>query len=301
MRFLTLSADPEDLSAATSSSMPQYLFLFTMVLLFLPRVLGILTMLPQARQYGGVIRLVFCALLENILSALLAPVLMMFHTFFVLMTVFGWQIKWTTQNRADTGLTFGHCLKLYGWLTCLGVAVYPIASIYLGRQALWLTPILAGWILAPVLAWFTSGLRTGKFFRSCGLFVTPEEFQPPTELQNLEEEEEEEDSNSPLWVQALLSPYVQAVHLSLVRQGSSSNSDGPVQSSLATLGERLIREGPGALNAKEKLRLLWDGETVFWLHQELWARPESKMHSSWTKLQTECSSSRLLSSYLMTS
>jgi membrane glycosyltransferase len=301
MRFLTLSADPEDLGAATSTHMPQYLFAFTMVLLFLPRILGIITTLPQARKYGGAARLLFCALLENLLSALLAPVLMMFHTFFVLMTVLGWQIKWTTQNRADTGLTFGHCLKLYGWLTCLAAVIFPIARFYLGMQAIWLLPILAGWVLAPVLAWSTSNSRLGKFFQKCGFFVTPEEFETSPELQGLEEDEgNEEHTSSPLWVQALLSPYVQAVHLSLVRQGTSSTSDAPVQSSLATLGERLIREGPQALNAKEKLRLLWDGETVFWLHQELWARPKSQRHSSWTKLQSESSTTPLLSNYLMT-
>jgi membrane glycosyltransferase len=293
MRFLTLSADPEDLSAATSSG-NGYLLALTLGLLFIPRVLGILTTLPKARQFGGVFRLLASALLENLVAMLMAPVLMMFHTFFVLMTIFGLQIKWNPQNRADTGLGFVHCLMLYGWLTCLGLITYPIANFYLGHGALWLLPIWAGWIVAPLLAWVTSGRRLGLFFKSCGLFVTPEETQPPPELQGLDQDEEA--PASPLWVQAFLSPYVQAVHLLLVRQGSSSGAN-PVES-LAALRERLIREGPAAINAKEKLRLLWNGDTVFWLHQELWSRPGTQMHSSWNKLQTECGSSRLLSHYL---
>jgi membrane glycosyltransferase len=300
IRFLTLSADPEDLGAATSSHMGAHaglLLALTLTLLFLPRALGILATLPRARQFGGTFRMLLSAALENLLSFFLAPVLMMFHTFFVLLTLSGWQIKWTTQNRADTGLTFKHCLALYGWLSCLGLITYPISAYYLGRVSLWLLPILVGWILAPFLAWVTSGRRLGMIFKSCGLFVTPEEIQPPPELQGLDDDGEEPSPPSPLWVQALLSPYVQAVHLSLVRQGSPGGGV-PVQF-LATLRERLIREGPQALNAKEKLRLLWDGETVFWLHQELWSRPGTQLHPSWIKLQADCGSSPLLTHYLM--
>jgi len=301
MRFLTLSADPQDLGAATSSHAGSHVGLLlglTLTLLFLPRVLGILTTLPKAAQFGGTSRLLLSALLENLLSFFLAPVLMIFHTLFVLLTLLGWQIKWTTQNRADTGLTIKHCLALYGWLSCLGLIMCPISAYYLGNVSWWLAPILAGWILAPFLAWVTSVRRMGMLSRACGLFVTPEEVQPPPELQGLDDDDGASSAASQLWVQALLSPYVQAVHLSLVRQGTSSNGV-PVQF-LATLRERLIREGPQALNTKEKSRLLWDGETVFWLHQELWSRPAAQLHPSWIKLQAGCAGSPLLSHYLTT-
>jgi membrane glycosyltransferase len=298
MRFLTLSADPEDLGAAATSTHTGLLLALTLTLLFLPRFLGILTTLPRAKQFGGVFRLFVSALLENILSFFLAPVLMMFHTIFVLFTISGWQIKWTTQNRADTGLSFTHCLKLYGWLSVLGLSTYPIAVYYLGDVALWLLPILSGWVLAPLLAWITSGRRLGMALKSWGLFITPEEVNPPPELQGLDGEEDETTATSLLWVQALLIPYVQAVHLSLVRQGSSNNSEPAAQSPASALGERIMRDGPQSLNSQEKLRLLWDGETVFWLHQELWSRPGAQLHPSWSKLQADCGNSRLLSNYL---
>jgi len=99
-------------------------------------------------------------------------------------------------------------------------------------------------------------------------------------------------------VQALLSPYVQAVHLSLVRQGSSGKDETPARS-LADLRERLVREGPQAIPAKDAVRLLWHGETVFWLHQELWTRPKEQLHASWADLQSEAERSRLLKDYLL--
>jgi len=298
MRFLMLSADPEDLGAA-SRSHAGLLLIMTVVLLFVPRLLGLLTTLPRARQFGGAFHLFLSVVLENVVSLLMAPVLMMFHTLFVLLTISGLQIKWNPQNRADTGLSFSHCLKLYGWLTLLGAITGPLAHFYLGKMSLWLLPIFAGWILAPLLAWVTSGSRLGLLFKKHGLFVTPEEVHTPPELQGLNEGEKnpEEGPASPLWVQALLSPYVQAVHLSLVRQGLSHSHETPIKS-LVDLREKLIREGPQAISPKEKARILWNGETVFWLHQELWARPEALMHPSWIRLQADCGRNRLLSDYL---
>ena len=293
-RFLMLSADPEALGAATRSH-SGYLLVMTLILLFVPRLLGVLATLPRARQFGGAFHMVTSAVLENIIAILMAPVLMMFHTLFVLLTIFGLKINWTTQNRADTGLGLFHCLALYGWLTCLGVITYLVSVNFLGHSSLWLLPIFAGWIFAPVLAWATSSRETGLFFKRYGLFITPEEIEMPAELQGLNDEEGPGDS-SPLWVQALLNPYVQAVHLSLVRQGSST-TETPVQS-LADLRERLIHEGPFAINAKEKVRLLWNGETVFWLHQELWGRPATRLHPIWNKLQADCRNCRLISDYL---
>ena len=206
-RFLMLSAEPEDLSAASGAPTMELVAL-TLTLLFMPRILGILTTLPRARAFGGVFRMLVSALLENIFSILMAPVLMMFHTLFVLFTILGVQIKWNPQNRADKGLSLAHCLRLYGWLTVLGLTLWPVAIQFLGVSGWWLSPIFTGWIFAPFIAWITSGPGLGRLLRKCGLFVTPEEINPPPELQGLNDPEpaaeETKGKPSPLWVQALL-------------------------------------------------------------------------------------------------
>ena len=299
IRFLTLSAGPEDLGTATSSG-SVLLFGITLVLLFTPRLLGILVTLPRARQFGGVFRLLISALLENLLSILLAPVLMVFHTLFVLLTLLGLQIKWNAQNRTDTGLTLSHCLVLYGWLSCLGLFAQGLALFYQYNASLWLMPIFVGWILAPLLAWVTSWSHLGLALKSWGLFVTPEESQLPSELEGLEEDDRQETPSASLWTQALLCPYVQAVHLSMMRQRSSSGEEPPSRI-LIDLRERLMREGPQALKPQEKLRLLWDAETVFWLHQQLWARSSKDLHPVWLSLQANSGKNLLLSRYLLAS
>jgi membrane glycosyltransferase len=296
MQFLALSAGPEDLGAASSSG-PVILFCMTMMLLFVPRLLGIVRGLFESKLYGGAFRLIVSALLENLLAIVLAPVLMIFHTLFVLLTLLGLQIRWNAQNRSDTGLSFNHCLVLYGWITCLGLLAQALAVTYLGGFSLWLTPIFVGWILSPFLAWVTSRREVGVACRKLGLFLTPEEVAPPVELAGLEDEKPAA-SPSPLWTQALLCPYVQAVHLSLVRLRSSSAADEPV-SSQVQLRERLLREGPLSIQPRERLRLLWDAETVYWLHQELWARPRGDLHPSWLKLQGEAGTCALVWDYLL--
>jgi membrane glycosyltransferase len=299
-RFVAFSAGPEDLEATQHSEAP-VLFIMTMALLFLPRMLGLATSLTQAKKFGGAVRLLISAVLETISSILIAPVLMLFHTFFVLQSILGWQIKWTTQNRADTSLPFWHCLKLYGWQSVLGLAGQAVAWFYLGLNCYWLTPILAAWTLAPLTAWVTSWRGLGEKLRAAGLFVIPEEAQPPAELAGLVESGENETlpPREPLWPQAFLSPYVLAVHLSMVRQRSSSRNTANPGSSLADLRERLIVQGAAAMERKEIQRLLWDPETVFWLHGELWARPDQKLHPTWKSLQAGSFQNALLCRYLL--
>jgi membrane glycosyltransferase len=299
-RFLAFSAGPEDLGSAQHSEAP-FLFIMTMLMLFLPRLLGIASALPQAKRYGGFFRLLVSALVETVASILIAPVLMLFHTFFVLQVLLGWQTKWTTQNRADTGLSIFHCLRLYGWQSALGVGGQALSWAYLGFNSYWLTPIFIAWLLAPMTAWVTSSRHLGQSLRTQGLFVIPEESQPPAELDGLMNDDQEAQAEPPeaLWPQALLCPYVQAVHLSMMRQRSSARGDLKPATSIANLRERLVAQGPAALEQKEIVRLLWNVETVFWLHGALWSRPDALIHSSWRRLEADSGKSALLRRYLI--
>jgi membrane glycosyltransferase len=297
VQFLTLSAGPEDLGAS-SSKYTEILFCLTLVFLFAPRILGLIRAMAERKGYGGGGRLILSALLENLLSLLLAPVLMLFHTLFVVLTLLGLQIRWNAQNRADTALDFTHCLVLYGWISCLGLLAETVAMLYLGNFSLWLTPIFAGWILAPVLAWVTSSPQVGLACRKAGLFLTPDEVAPADELKGLDATSEPRPGISPPWTQALVCPYVQAVHLSLVRLRDSDVEDDPDPADVRR-AEHLLREGPQALSPRDRLRLLWDAEAVYDLHQEVWSRPKADLHPSWLVAQRDAAENPLLSDYLL--
>jgi len=297
-RFLAFSVDPEDINVAHPSQFP-LLFILTVGLLFLPRLLGLASCLPGAGRFGGLIRLLMSIFAETVLSVLMAPVLMLFHTLFVIQAILGWQIKWTTQNRTDKGLSIVHCLALYGWQSCLGIAGQTLAWVYLGLGSYWLTPIFLAWILAPFTAWITSWRSLGLGLRSRGLFLIPQELDCPKELANLAGDQTGSKTgvSEQLWPQALLSPYVQAIHLSLVRQRSKTKGSKMPALAVAHLSKRLLEQGSAELTRKEILRLLWDAEAVFWLHRELWSRPDARLHSTWKGLQAESEKNSLLRRY----
>ena len=80
------------------------LFATTMVVLLMPKVFGLLLSLIQTktrRGSGGAIRLIFSALFEVIMSALLAPVMMLIQTGHVVHFVFGFDTGWNPQRRDD--------------------------------------------------------------------------------------------------------------------------------------------------------------------------------------------------------
>src|SRR5262249_21379931 len=78
------------------------------MILFFPKFLSIVLIVfkrRDARAYGGVARLTLSVIAEIILSSLLAPIRMVFHSRFVLTNLLGRTVAWRSQVRddADTG------------------------------------------------------------------------------------------------------------------------------------------------------------------------------------------------------
>src|SRR5207253_2919052 len=98
------------------------LFSATAVLLFLPKVASVVLLMKDARQYGGRARLLLSMLIEVAISALLAPVRMLFHTQFVVAAYVGWGISWKSPPREDAETTWGEAFRRHGGQTVLGLA-----------------------------------------------------------------------------------------------------------------------------------------------------------------------------------
>lgn len=284
-----VTAGPEEVASMSNTPRLQLMGL-TIVVLFLPRFLGWLTNLRQARAFGGVFALTFSAIFDTLFSILMAPIFMVFHSLFVVLILSGLQIRWTTQNRSDSGLPLTSSLKTYGWLSVLGCAGLWAALAFLQDDGWWLMPIFVGWMAAPLLAWLSSQEWTGRWTRKLNLFVIPEEARPIPELEGLRESEH--DPAYTLWTDALINPYLHSLHLSILRQRAQANE--PPSDQLLELGEKLLREGPKCISAKDTLRILWDPDTVTWLHQEIWTRPDAQLNKVWLDLQGRSSESPLM-------
>ena len=266
------------------------LFLFTLLLLFLPKVISVIIELKNGRAagYGGGFKLVMSAVLETAASALLAPINMMFNTKFVLYILLGQGVAWVTQKRdASEDSDWREAIITHSGQMCIGLVWGVSAFILVPSFFWWLSPVIAGLVLSAPLSIFLGKASFGRRARELGVFLTPEESQPPAELSRLDRHLEECYRHmrpiAPLrddygLLQAVLDPYVNAVHVSLLRQREGSHA---VRSYFLGLRKKLLAEGPMRLTHREKMALLLDAESMIWLHEQLWKQPAEQLAEWW--------------------
>jgi membrane glycosyltransferase len=135
------------------------LFLATVVVVHLPKLLGGLWALRHraARQrHGGIVRVAAGLLLESVLSALMAPLLMLTQTGAVASILLGGDTGWGAQRRsaADGGVV--RILRQHRWHTLWGSAAGAICLSISPAVLAWMSPIILGLLLAAPMAHLTA-------------------------------------------------------------------------------------------------------------------------------------------------
>jgi membrane glycosyltransferase len=275
-------------------ALPEALTLFslTMLLLFLPKFVSVVVMLGRPAEvelYGGRGRLVASAVMEAAVSMLLAPINMIFNTKFVIFTLLGQGVGWVAQKRAvdDDGTDWREAIITHGLQTVFGMVWGVSSLILIPAYFAWLGPVLAGLVFSIPLSIFLSKASFGRRARDLGIFLTPEETNPPPELRLLERNLAECYRHLPPFeplradyglMQAVLDPYINAMHVALLRQRRPSAG---AREWFAKLQARLLREGPGRFTSKEKMALLLDPQSMIRLHRELWSLPSDSLAEWW--------------------
>ncbi len=233
---------------------------------------------------------------ETIFSTLHAPLLMLWHTRFVVTNVLGISVGWTTQKRAAGGTTWLYALQRHWGHTLIGLVWGALMWWVEPILFWWFTPVLAGMALSIPLSVLTSRRSLGARARAAGLFLTPEEIKLPDELLSLRSNlkiHELTDDNSPRpphagLAEAMLDPYVNAIHVSLLREkqlnpvyAEQLTKLGVGGERVQALGEKLLAEGPDKLSATERLLVMADQRVMVWLHQQSWQRPGETLAPWW--------------------
>lgn len=167
------------------SAQAEMLFAATMALLLGPKLMGAALMLRSRggrAACGGGMAFSFSVALEILLSALMAPVLMLMQSGALLDVLRGRHSGWETQQRDEGGLTFkeawrrhrAHTLAGFAW-TAAAVALDPALLI-------WMSPVALGLVLSVPISLFTSRVDLGAACQRIGLFLTPEETKPPSAM-----------------------------------------------------------------------------------------------------------------------
>ncbi|MFZ2642858.1 MAG: glucans biosynthesis glucosyltransferase MdoH, partial [Verrucomicrobiia bacterium] len=88
--------------------------------------------------------------------------------------------------------------------------------------------------------------------------------------------------------QAVLDPYVNAIHVSLLREKQLNPADAETLARLGwnpqtvrALGEKLLADGPDALKPAEILVVLASADVMIWLHHQAWLRRPEALAPWW--------------------
>jgi membrane glycosyltransferase len=159
----------------------RWLFAGSMALLLFPKLVGLVSALvhaPTRRRFGGARRLIPGAFTEIVLSALYAPIMMLMQTRQLIEILAGVDGGWAAQSRNGGQLSWTAAMARHWRHLLVGLAVGGSLLYAAPPLLIWLSPVLAGLILAPWLSRLSGDTAVGERFAAAGLLTIPEEAVP---------------------------------------------------------------------------------------------------------------------------
>jgi len=174
------------------------LFILTMGVLLLPKVLGTIESILRSdmrRKSGGAIAIVVGMVLETLISAIVAPVMMLLQSRHVAEILLGRDSGWKTQRRDDGGIPLAEVIRHHWQHAAIGFLMTLAAYVISPAILAWMAPTLVGLLLAVPISWTSGSLGAGLGLKKVRLLLIPEETDPPaimasaSRLQTLTEDE----------------------------------------------------------------------------------------------------------------
>jgi membrane glycosyltransferase len=158
------------------------LFILSMQIVLLPKALSWISAMINVRRcfrYGGPLLLTMSVLIEILLSALFAPVMMVAQSRMVWEILTGKDSGWKPQRRNDGSIPFTTALRTHSWHMALGAGA-AVLTYYMQHDLFyWLLPVTCGLMLSAVLSWVSGKRLPGKILQFIGILKTPEEHRVP--------------------------------------------------------------------------------------------------------------------------
>jgi membrane glycosyltransferase len=254
------------------------LLLLTVVLLFSPKFFCWLDLARDARRrkgFGGMARAGIGMIGETVLSALIAPINMIFFTTFLTESILGKRAAWGAQNRVAGGTSWRGAWRVHRWQMAAGVCLLALAVLEGGLIGLALTlPILVGLLASLPLSVWTSRRGLEGSYR---FWQTPEETEPSSELLSVFQDKDAvfQEGPKPTLVDYLLNPALFSRHLVLLSgEGGQRGEAGVVPRVLAGSLEDLSKD--------QQFNLFQDPTLLKSLHLELWQREDEELSDYWS-------------------
>ena len=166
------------------------LFGLCMLVLFAPKLFGTAAFVGDRAARGLRFGAIFSLLTEIVLSALVAPIMMLLQTSAVAQIVTGRDSGWNPQARDADSVPWGLLWRFHQRHMYVGILLGLAAGAISWRLLAWMSPALLGLILAVPISAFMGSARAGRGLARLGLLVTPEERRPPALAEAAEREAE---------------------------------------------------------------------------------------------------------------
>jgi membrane glycosyltransferase len=246
----------------------------TFAVLLAPKLLGTARALTRdrARAWGGPARLLLGVGIEFLVSSVLAPIRMVFHTRFVLSNLLGRETPWRSPGRADRETSWREALAHHG-LDSVAAGAWGLGLFWLHPEYFfWTLPVVGALLLAVPLSVLASRVGPGAWTLRRGLLCTPEEAEPPKvlrDLESLEARAPEPAAHGGGFGRTVVDPYANALHRALLRERRSLAPS--IRAARRALAARALAGGADALTASQQDVLLADPEQMDALHGAAWA------------------------------
>ncbi|WP_157961609.1 glucans biosynthesis glucosyltransferase MdoH [Acuticoccus kandeliae] len=158
------------------------LFVLSVVILLLPKAMGLVRAMmhgPTRRAAGGSGFLMAGALLELVISTLIAPIMMLAQTQIVFSILLGRAVGWTPQARQGSSVPWAIVARYHMMHVIVGVGLAAIALFHSPELAAWMSPTLVALILAVPISKAAGSPWLGRKLRRAYLMITPQESEPP--------------------------------------------------------------------------------------------------------------------------
>lgn len=157
------------------------LFALVMTMVFAPKLATVIDALSHRagrRRFGGGPRLIIGSLTEVVFSTLLAPIMAIAHSLFLLGLLFGRATLWGPQRRATHGVRPREALRRLWPQTAFGLFGFGWMALYAPIGAIVISLFFLGALLAVPIAVSSAAPRIGRLVTRAGLWRTPDEVEP---------------------------------------------------------------------------------------------------------------------------
>ncbi|MFI4875885.1 MAG: glucans biosynthesis glucosyltransferase MdoH [Blastopirellula sp. JB062] len=247
-------------SVAWASSL---LLVGTLFLLMTPKLLAVADFIasPPIENRRSTHALWLDAALETLASTLFAPLLMWFHTQFVIATLRGRRVEWNAQNRGDVNLTWEDAWAV-GWKLCvLAMLAATLIGLLNPTALIWFSPLIASWLGAAPLILILSSPQLGRWLRQKERLLIAEEIAPCEVMRRQQKYFARPVPNEAACLERLVrDPRAMAAHLAIAQLSHAS----PIDPQLDT-------QSLDAMSLEERRDLLVDAAKLRQTHASYWS------------------------------